>query len=205
MIVTETAELDKKRIKISIDGSFSFWFYQRDYRKYEILQDFQPGREIQEETLHRVFRELLLPRAKETALYYLERSDRSEQEIRKKLKEKQFPEVLFDEVTAYLREYHYLDEDRLIRSYLACHSETKSRRAILLKLKEKGLSEELVSTIMREEEYETDTAVCRALEKKLKGKDMDELAWKDRQKINAYLYRKGFTGSEINHAWQMIR
>jgi regulatory protein len=204
MIVTETVELDKKRIGISIDGSFSFWFYRRDYRKYEILQDFQPGREIEKEALNKVFQELLLPRAKETALYFLERSDRSEKEIRKKLKEKQFPEVLFDEVAAYLREYHYLDEDRLIRSYLACHSETKSKRAILLKLKEKGLSEELVVTIMREEEYETDAAVCRALKKKLKGKDMDELAWKDRQKINAYLYRKGFTGSEISHAWQMI-
>jgi regulatory protein len=204
MLITETAELDKKRISVSIDGSFSFWFYQRDYRNYGILREFQPGKEIGQEVLDEVFEKLLFPRAKETALCFLERSDRSEQEIRKKLKEKQFPEVLFDKVADYLREYHYLDEERMIRSYLACHSETKSRRAILLKLKEKGLSEELVAGIMAEEEYKTDTAVCRTLEKKLKGKNRDELTWKDRQKINAYLYRKGFTGSEINHAWQRI-
>lgn len=202
MVVTKAVLGDKNRIRISIDGSFAFWIYNRDIRNYPILKKFQPEQEIKQEELQMVYQEILLPRAKETALRLLEHHDRSEVEIRKKLKEKEFPEEIFDKIIQYLYEYHYLNEERLVRSYLLENSANKSKRVLILKLREKGISEKTIQTIMEEEEYEGNTAAFCALKKKLKGKRAEELSWNEKQKTNAYLYRKGFSQDEIHFAWR---
>lgn len=204
MVVTELIPADKKRIRVIIDNSFAFWVYQWDFKKYSILENFQSGKEINEGLLQTVYQDILLPRAKEAAVYLLERRDRSELEIRKKLEEKEFPNSILDQVVAYLYEYHYLDEQRLVRSYLAGSAKNKSKRMILLKLKEKGISQEIVQKVMESEEYEGNMAAFYALEKKLKGKETESLSWDEKQKINAYLYRKGFTVDEIHHAWHSL-
>lgn len=139
-------------------------------------------------------------KAKETAFRLLAGRDYSELEIRKKLKEKQFPLEIADKTIDYLKEYQYLDEKRLISSYLAGNKK-KSRRMILFKLKEKGISEEAVCRVMEEEGWQNDTAVIYALQKKLNGKNIELLTWDEKQKINAYLYRKGFTMDDIHFAW----
>lgn len=205
MTVTEIILADKRRIKITIDDSFIFWVYQGDFKKYPILESLQTGQTIKKELLQDICQELLLPRAKEAALCLLDHKDCSELEIRKKLIEKEFPKELLDEVIAYLYEYHYLDEQRLIRSYLAGNAKNKSRRMILLKLKEKGISEEAVQKVMEHDNYQGDTAALCALEKKIKGKQAESLSWNEKQKINAYLYRKGFTIDEIHHAWAFYK
>lgn len=205
MIVTETVPAGKKSIRIYLDGGFAFWVYQRDFGKYPVLEYFRPGREIEETVLHEVYEEILFPRAKEAALCFLERSDRSEYEVRKKMKEKEFPEELLDRVIAYLYEYHYLDEERLIRSWLAGNAWKKSRRMIFQKLKEKGIPEETICHVMDEEEYEGNTAAVYALKKKLAKRTETEISWNEKQKVNAHLYRKGFTSEEIYQAWDNIR
>ena len=205
MLVTKLLLADKKRIRIDIDDSFAFWVYERDFKKYSILENFQLGQEVTEELLQIIYQEILLPRAKEAALYLLEHRDHSELEIRKKLEEKEFPEKILDETVAYLYEYHYLDEERLIHSYLAGNAKNKSRRMILLKLEEKGISQDAVQKAMESAEYEGNTAAFYALKKKLKGEEAESLSWNEKQKINASLYRKGFTIDEINKAWKLYQ
>lgn len=204
MTVTGLVPADKRSVRVFIDGSIAFRVYQKDFYQYPLLEAFQPGQEVSEQELSKVYEKLLLPRAKETALCLLERSDRSEWEIRKKLKEKEYPEALYDTVVSYLCEYHYLDEDRLIRSYLAGNAHRKSRRMILQKLKQKGLSEESIRKIMEEENFDSEKAVTYALRKKLAGRTESDLDWKEKQKINAHLYRKGYTSDEIYTAWKEI-
>lgn len=204
MMVTDVASVDKKSVRVFIDGSFAFRVYQKDFYKYPLLEAFQQGQEISDQELSEVYEKLLLPRAKEAALCLLERSDRSEWEIRRKLKEKEYPEAIYDAVISYLHEYHYLDEDRLIRSYLAGNAHTKSRRMILQKLKQRGLSEENVCRIMEEEGCDSEKAATYALRKKLAGRTESDLNWNEKQKINAYLYRKGYTSDEIYAAWKEI-
>ncbi len=106
---------------------------------------------------------------------------------------------------AYLYEYHYLDEQRLVRSYLAGNAKNKSKRMILLKLKEKGISQKIIESVMEHEEYQGNTAAFCALEKKVKGKEIESLSWNEKQKINASLYRKGFTVDEIQNAWELLK
>lgn len=204
MVVTEHVLVEKKRVKIFIDNQFAFWVYQRDFRKYPILENFQPGQEVGENLLQAVWKEIVWLRAKEAALSLLDYRDRSELEIRKKLEEKEFPKEILDYVVADLYEYHYLDEQRLVRSYLIGNAKSKSKRMILLKLKEKGISEEIIKNVMESESYQGNTAAFYALEKKLKDKRIEQLSWNEKQKINAFLYRKGFTRDEISYAWRTI-
>lgn len=204
MVITELVSIDK-RIKVSIDYNFAFWIYKRDFKRYAYLENIQLGQEIEEELLQNIYKKMILPYAKEAALALLERKDRSELEIRKKLEEKEFPETIFDEVIAYLYEYHYLDEQRLVRSYLAGNAKNKSKRMILLKLKEKGISQKIIESVMEHEEYQGNTAAFCALEKKVKGKEIESLSWNEKQKISASLYRKGFTVDEIQNAWELLK
>ena len=143
----------------------------------------------------------LLLKAKDAAFRLLVGRDYSELEIRKKLEQKQFPAEIINDTVHYLKEHRYLDEERLIASYLAGNRKTKSKRMILLKLKEKGISEGAVCRIMEEEGWQDSMALVCALQKKLNGKNIEDLTWEEKQKINAYLYRKGFMIDDIRLAW----
>jgi len=206
MMVTDIAASDRKRLRISLNHAFAFWIYQSDYRKYSVLKVLELGAVVEGEQLNQIYREVLLPRAKSFVLYLFDRSERSEMEVRQKLRQKEYPEEIYDEVIDYLKQYHYLDEERIVRSCLARLSASKSRQVIVGKLIQKGISRELIERVMEEEEYSGQSAAVSALKKKLHSTKIEkeaiyEISWEEKQKINACLYRKGFSSREIQQAW----
>ena len=70
-----------------------------------------------------------LNRAKRRALHILERSDRTEQELRDKLAKNYLPEVV-DAAVEYVKSYHYIDDHRYAVNYLNSRGKVRSSRQV---------------------------------------------------------------------------
>ena len=92
-------------------------------------------------------------RAKKRVLHLLERSQKSEKQLRDKLKEGGYEQDVIDEAIDYAKSYHYIDDERFARDFvrLSCHN--KSRIRLKQDLSQKGIDKDLID-IAIEEEYE---------------------------------------------------
>ena len=94
-------------------------------------------------------------RAKKRVLHLLERSQKSEKQLRDKLKEGGYEMDVIDEAIEYAKSYHYIDDERFARDFvrLSCHN--KSRIRLKQDLSQKGIDKDLID-IAIEEEYDVD-------------------------------------------------
>ena len=98
--VTAVVPLDKRRSKVFVDEEAVFVLYKGELRRYHI----EEGEELSEEQHGRILEEVLMKRGKERALYLLKDRDRTEAEIRKKLKEGFYPQQVIDRTMDFLKE-----------------------------------------------------------------------------------------------------
>ncbi len=136
--------------------------------------------------------------ARKKAMQLLERMDRTEQNLRKKLAEKEFTAEEIDDAVAYVKSFHYLDDVRYAETYVWFHSASKSRTRLFQDLLQKGVDKETASGVI-EEAYEgdEDAQIKRLLEKKHYDPGMER---KEKQRIYAFLMRRGFPTAKILRA-----
>ena len=138
--------------------------------------------------------------ARKKAMQLLERMDRTEQNLRKKLAEKGFTEEEIDDAIAYVQSFHYLDDVRYATTYVRFHGTSKSRTRLYQDLLQKGVDKETASAAI-EAAYEgdEDAQIRQLLEKKHYTPGMDR---KEKQRIYAFLMRRGFPTSKILRAME---
>lgn len=135
-------------------------------------------------------------RARHRALHILERSDRTEQELRARLEANYRPEAVEDAV-AYVKQYHYLDDMRYAVNYLNSRGRVKSRRQVEQELLyKKGISREILEEARQEAEPQDEREqIRRWMEKKQihpDTADQNEL-----RKFYLFLMRRGFRSEDI--------
>ena len=81
---------------------------------------------------------------RECALALLEFRDRTEWELRQKLKEREYSAEEIDETVLFLKEYRYLDDEAYAGRYIRSCAARKSRRQIRADLEHKGVSREII-------------------------------------------------------------
>lgn len=189
-IVNEVLAYDRKRMKVTLDeGDVTFLLYRGEMRSAGINEG-STGREIDDLQYEKIMREILLPRGKKRAVHYLEKGDRTEFQIRNKLREGFYPESVIGEIMEWLRKYRFADDDRFAENYVNQLAGKYSRREIEAKLFQKGLRGERTGLLMEELSEEDESAACeRALLKKGAGTD--------RNKLYAYLAGRGFSFETI--------
>ena len=113
--------------------------------------------------------------AKTRIMKYITYKKRTEQEVRKKFKN-EIDEQLLDEIIEYLKEANYM----LLK--------TLSIRELKYKLLEKGLDKKLVEKYIEDNREELEEYEKKCIEKirRKKAGNMEE------EKINQYLFRKGY-------------
>ena len=123
----------------------------------------------------------------------------SEKQLADKLKKRGYNEREIAEAVQRLIERHYLDDTDLCqRQYMAYINERKrSIKAILYKLKEKGFSSIDIENAIAENAIDTDEYECNVCFKLLTIHFKPNV---EKQKCQAYLYRKGFNFSAIKNA-----
>ncbi|WP_022776729.1 regulatory protein RecX [Butyrivibrio sp. AE3009] len=199
MTVTDLVELDKKRCKVYLDGEFAFVLYKGELRDYGIKQN----AEVDDESYRAITEELLPKRATKRAMNLLQKKDYTEKKLRDKLAEGMYSDECIDAAIEYVKSYRYLDDERFARDYIVYHMEMRSKNRIVQDLMGKGISKELTERLMLEiyeDEADVDVEqeqIKKLLVKKHYDKDME---FKDKQKIIAFLLRRGYSMDSVRRA-----
>lgn len=191
MEITDVAPLDKKRRKVYIDGQYAFPLYLSELRKYNI----EAGTTL-EESVYDDICSLLMRRVRERILYLIADYDRSEQNIRQKISMAGYRGSFVDDAIDSLKEYGYIDDLRFARYYAESMRDTKGRSAFAISrsLYEKGISRDVIDTVMGELDIDEEAQILKALSSRGYNEDnIREIDDKERQKLISFLMRKGFS------------
>lgn len=198
MTVTKIVPHSARRYRVFLDGQFAFILYKGELASFGIRE----GCEVKEETVGRIYSEVLLKRAKMRALHLLEDMDRTEAELCEKLRQGEYPQEIADAAVSYVKSFGYLDDRRYAENYVRSKSGSKSRKEIQAALRNKGIDRELISQAFEScfEEGTEEEAIRRLLKKKRFCPDCaDE---RELQKIYGFLGRKGFRYDTVRQVIQ---
>ncbi|MBQ7535290.1 MAG: regulatory protein RecX [Stomatobaculum sp.] len=193
MIITEILPYGKMKSRVLTDGDLVFSVYRSELREYGL----EEGRELSEKMLEEVLFPLLTKRARERIVRLLKDRDYPEAELRRKLQLSFCPEQCASEALRWAREKHYVDDRRFAENYIRWN-DGKSRRRLLFDLTQKGIGRELAEELLEEMPPDEEAQIRRELEKRNYRPDSADP--KERQKIAAFLSRRGYSWSRIESA-----
>lgn len=128
---------------------------------------------------------------------YLSIRNRSEKEIRDYLTKKNAGQEVIEKIVTSLKDKKFLNDALFARAWVLNRARLKPKGKALLKLelRQKGIAEDIISTVLEEAQEEIPSELEQA--KKLIGKRMERLSGKPRQevyaKVGAFLTRRGFS------------
>lgn len=132
-------------------------------------------------------------KAAEKAMALLLHKDRTRQELKDRLYRSGFSERASQKALEYVEQYGYINDKRYAERYVMFQKNKKSKKELEYQLTGRGVSREIVSEVLREEEYDGEEDAVRSLIlKRMKGRKFCELSNEERQKIIMYLGRKGY-------------
>ena len=135
-------------------------------------------------------------RARQKALDLLTDMDRTEAQLREKLRRKEFSSGAVDDAIAYVKRFGYINDTHYADHYLEVYRDRKSRRRILYDLQKKGLSKEVIDGAFEKAGWYDERPLIRELAEK-KAKTLDLGDPKDLRRLASYLGRLGFSGQDI--------
>ncbi len=196
-MVTDIQKFSGQKYSIFLDEEFAFVLYGGELSSYKVKK----GCPLGDREYRQIMEELLPRRAKKRCLNLLKSRAYTEKGLRDKLKEGCYPEEIIDEAIEYVKSYRYIDDYDYACQYIYFHKETQSRRRLEEKLREKGISRDILEKAI-EASYEADeeerlqlAQARRYLEKK--GYNGAQAEWKEKQKLYAFLMRKGIPSGII--------
>ncbi len=192
MTVTRVEAISKSRSRVFLDEQFAFVLYKGELRKYQV----EEGKEVSDEILEELRTQVLPRRAKLRAMNLLKNRQYTEKQLMDKLMQGGCGEETARQAVEYVKSYHYVDDRRYACEYIACRMGKHSLKEIEQKLMLKGIDRELYQAALEELEEngmvsDEETAIRHLLEKKhCTGSVLDQ---KEKRRIYAYFYRKGFS------------
>lgn len=180
----------KDRVNIYVDGEFFC-----GTQLYVVVKNhLKQGQQIDENKL----REIILESEKNDALNkvakLLEKSIKTEKQIRTYLKGKGFGEPTIGHVVEKLLEYKYIDDAAYMEMYIRSYSKKYGKQKMKSELLQKGIKKNIIEA--RLDEFESPEEVLQKLaDKFMKNK---ELTMQNLQKLRNHLASKGFGWDEIS-------
>lgn len=179
------------RYNIFLDGEFAFGLYDDTILKYGL----RTNDEIGDEKINEMRKADEYIFGKNVAYKFLSYRQRSEKEIRTKLKEKKIQTGTIEKVIEYFKELKYLNDEIFSKTYLQNQLINKpaGKRLLKMKMLEKGISKETADKVLKEnytEEEELSSAklLLTKYKKRIKQKDEREI----KRRCFQYLISRGF-------------
>ena len=203
MTVTELIPLDRKRTKVFIDGEYTFFLYNSELYKYGI----EEGVELDENVYREIDEQVVPKRVKSRTLYILKASQKTERQLLEKLLEGGYCLKYASIGIEYAKSFGYIDDLRYAQYYVENSGRGRSRRDVEQRLMRRGIDKEIIRQVLEESFPESeDEAIWAALRKKAVNADnVGELGWEQKNKLYAYLMRKGFSAHGIGRILQCDR
>ena len=187
MTVTAIVPVDKRKCKVFLGEDFAFVLYKSEAARFHIEEE----NDLSEQTYEKIKEEILLKRARDRALYLLQSQGRTKAEMIQKLQKDGYPDDVIREVMSFLEEYHFVDDSSYTENYIHVNKCRKSPRQIVFELQQKGVDKDTISRMLEEAPINEDDTVRVLVKKKTGGQIPAD--WKERQKLAAFLGRKGFS------------
>lgn len=207
MIVTgiEPYPKGKGRVSVYLNDEFAFVLYKGELSKYAI----SVGSTVDDELYKRILDETLILRAKKRGMNLLKSMDRTEYDVRCKLREGGYPEEAVEAAVTYLKSYHYVDDLRYALEYIRCRITNTSIRMIRSKLSAKGIGNDVIERAFADYDEESGNNPADAEEELIRSliikrcpEGVSGLDYTAKQKLFSYLYQKGFSVSAIERTYR---
>ena len=192
MIITAITQQknNKDRYSVFIDDNFAFGLIMQDIVYFKLKQ----GEEISQ----------IYIQAQDIALHYIAYKMRTEQEVRKKLFEKEYTEYIIERVIHFLIEYHYIDDMKYCKSYIKQRLQYNPKGVYILKmeLKQRGIKQSIIDKAIENSDIDELNDAIKLLQKKcLYLDDIDE---KNKKRLFAFLQRRGYSYDIIKEAFAYV-
>lgn len=187
MLITQIVPIDKRRSKICADQNFVFALYRGEIFRLGIKE----GEELSDEDYAIKVYPILKKRARERIVYILKDRDKTEAELRGKLRDGYYPKEVIDETIDWAKKHHYIDDTRYVDFYIRSNGERKSRKRMIYDLRQKGISTELLEEFLSLESVDERSQILRFLEKK--KYDRQNSDWQQKRKLMQSLVAKGYS------------
>jgi regulatory protein len=183
----------KDRYSVFIDGKYSFALSQSGL----LASGLKIGQELSEAELGELKQVSSEDKAVYRVLDLIARRARSEGEIRDYLRRKQYGEEEIEKILNTLSNKGYIDDEAFARAWVENRRLLKptSRRKLTLELKQKKVSDEIISRVIEHDSEDEQETIKKLIEKK-----SQQTRYQDKQKLMQYLARQGFNYSDIKDA-----
>jgi regulatory protein len=186
----EVQKKSPQRVNLYLDGEFAFGLARI------VAAWLHVGQELSTEKIAELQTEDTRERAYQQAMLFLSYRARSESEIRQNLRKHKIPAQVIEDTLERLRKDQLADDGHFAQAWVENRNtfRPRSRRALSMELRQKGLDDESIQTALagiNEESLAYEAARRRATR-------FEELEWTDfRKKLSDFLARRGFSYSII--------
>ncbi|MCB0101828.1 MAG: RecX family transcriptional regulator [Anaerolineales bacterium] len=194
----EVQKKNPNRVNIHLDGEFAFGLARITAAWLKI------GDILSDEKITQLQNEDARERALQQALLFLSYRARSEKEIRQNLKKHEYPEEAIEYTMTRLRDNRLANDNEFAQAWVENRNtfRPRSRRALTMELRQKGLDEETINNAVSD--IDEETLAYEAAQKR--APRFLGLEWNEfRKKLSEYLARRGFpypvAASVITKIW----
>ncbi len=191
MKIVEIKRDKKHTVKVSFDSG-KYFNFDLDFWTSLCLHedDF-----IDEEQLQNYLKESDYIRAKSRGMWFLDRADYSEKTLYEKIVAGGISHTAAARAVARLKELGLTDDNKLASRLAQQMSDANiSKREAYAKLYQKGISTDIIKSVLEETEFDETSQVEAVIQKKYQNKMTDK---ENIQKVYAALIRKGFSYSAV--------
>ncbi len=183
---------DKNRVNLYLDGKFFCGLEMETAVKYGL----KVGTIITEEKLSQIQEESEKLFAYTKSLKLISTRYKTQKEVERYLYDKGYlPSVVYY-VVSKLNEYHYIDDERYVQSYIASHKSSCGKLKLKQQLMLKGVLESLIDDALKAEDFKQTDEILKLAEKYMKNKENTKESY---IKLFRYLIGKGFEYDEIKY------
>ena len=192
-LITEDQNMGRGQIHLGLNETITLRLYKGEANQMSLAQ----GVELSEEQYRYLLHDIIGKRAAKRAMHLLERQERTEYQLREKLRQNCYPPEAIEDAVDYVKRYHYLDDERYARTFIHFHQETRSKMRLKNDLARRGISRELIAYCLEEEFVSDERAqIKRLLDQKNFSPDTADR--EEYGKMYRFLMRRGFCGSDIS-------
>lgn len=183
------------RVNIYLDNKFAFGLSLELKYSYDLYID----KEIDKSFIEDVLKEEEARKAINAALNFLSYRQRSEKEVRNKLKEKGYEENYIERAISYCREQRYIDDEAFAISFVKdkINLNQFGSHRLERELKLKGIPDDIIESVLvedKEDEYERALKIAQKKYSTYKDDDRNKIY----RKLGGFLQRKGYSFEIVN-------
>lgn len=190
----EVQKRNPERVSVFIDEVFAFGAYVDDAYEYNIKK----GVVLDDAAYEELINKLQFRKAKYTALEYINTGNKTEHQVRQKLKDKEYDETVIERILEFLKSYHFIDDEDFKKRYMEYQTSVKRKsiKQTQYELYKKGVENNNFGDTLEDMSSVEQQNIAYYLEKYGYNPDLE---YSQKQKIIARLLRRGFNYDNIRN------